>query len=73
MKSERGRPVGHAFFSDESEITLRMIAFGPAAPPPDFIGRRLAAAMAYRESLALDATATERAIVDEMIIKPRRN
>jgi 23S rRNA (cytosine1962-C5)-methyltransferase len=57
VKGERGRPIGHAFFSDESEITLRMIAFGPAAPSPDFIERRLAAAMAYRESLALDATA----------------
>jgi 23S rRNA (cytosine1962-C5)-methyltransferase len=57
VASERGRPVGHAMFSDESEITLRMIEFGPAAPAPDFIERRLAAAIAYRESLALDATA----------------
>jgi 23S rRNA (cytosine1962-C5)-methyltransferase len=57
VKSERGRPVGHALFSDESEITLRLIAFGPAAPSPDFIEQRLAAAIAYRESLALDATA----------------
>ena len=57
VTSERGRPVGHAMFSDESEITLRMIEFGPAAPAPDFIERRLAAAIAYRESLGLDATA----------------
>jgi 23S rRNA (cytosine1962-C5)-methyltransferase len=57
VAGERGRPVGHAMFSDESEITLRMIEFGPAAPAPDFIERRLAAAIAYRESLALDATA----------------
>jgi 23S rRNA (cytosine1962-C5)-methyltransferase len=57
VRSERGRPVGHALFSDESEITLRLIEFGPAAPPPDFIERRLAAAIAYRESLAFDATA----------------
>jgi 23S rRNA (cytosine1962-C5)-methyltransferase len=57
VNSERGRPVGHAMFSDESEITLRMIEFGPAAPAADFIERRLAAAIAYRESLALDATA----------------
>lgn len=57
VKNERGRPAGHAMFSDESEITLRMIEFGPAAPAPDFIELRLAAAMAYRESLALDATA----------------
>jgi len=57
VTSERGRPVGHALFSDESEITLRMIEFGPAAPAPDFIERRLAAAIAYRESLGLDASA----------------
>ena len=57
MKTERGRPVGHALFSDESEITLRMISVGAAAPSGDFIAERLAAAIAYRESLALDATA----------------
>ena len=53
----RGRPVGHALFSDRSEITLRMIAFGSAAPAPAFIRERIAAAVAYRESLHLDATA----------------
>ena len=45
VTSERGRPIGHAMFSDESEITLRMIEFGPAAPAADFIERRLAAAI----------------------------
>src|SRR4051812_25434336 len=53
----RGRPIGHALFSDESEITLRMIAFGSAPPAADFIRARLAAAVAYRDSLRLDATA----------------
>ena len=53
----RGRPVGHALFSDESEITLRMIAYGSAAAPETFIKSRLAAAIAFREALALDATA----------------
>ena len=57
VENERGRPVGHALFSDESEITLRLIEFGPGAPAPDFIERRLAAAIAYRESLGVDATA----------------
>ncbi|HYT65187.1 MAG TPA: class I SAM-dependent rRNA methyltransferase [Vicinamibacterales bacterium] len=55
--SGRGRPVGHALFSDESEITLRMISHGAAPPAATFLRDRLAAAMAYRESLALDATA----------------
>jgi len=53
----RGRPVGHALFSDKSEITLRMVERGAAAPSADFIRDRLAAAIRYRESLALDATA----------------
>ena len=57
VSGARGRPLGHALFSDESEITLRMIAFGTAAPPADFITSRIAAAVAFRESLALDATA----------------
>jgi len=52
-----GRPFGHAFFSDRSEITIRMIAPPGHAPGADFWRTRLAAAIAYRESLELDATA----------------
>ena len=57
VRGERGRPIGHALFSDESEITLRMIEFGASAPAPDFMALRLAAAIAYRDVLRLDATA----------------
>jgi 23S rRNA (cytosine1962-C5)-methyltransferase len=53
----RGRPVGHALFSDKSEITLRMVAHGATAPSAGFIRDRLAAAIRYREALAIDATA----------------
>ena len=53
----RGRPIGHALFSDQSEITLRMIAYGAAPAPADFVKDRLAAAIAFREALAPDATA----------------
>ena len=53
----RGRPLGHALFSDKSEITLRMVAHGADAPSPGFMRDRVAAAMSYRESLGLDATA----------------
>jgi 23S rRNA (cytosine1962-C5)-methyltransferase len=53
----RGRTIGYALFSDRSEITLRMISYD-ADRPADTIWRdRLLAAIAYRESLALDATA----------------
>ena len=53
----RGRPIGHALFSDESEITLRMIAYGSGGAPAAFVKERLAAAIAFRDALALDATA----------------
>ena len=53
----RGRPLGYALFSDRSEITLRMIAHGTASPASDFVRARLEAAIRFRESLSLDATA----------------
>jgi 23S rRNA (cytosine1962-C5)-methyltransferase len=53
----RGRPIGQALFSDRSEITLRMVEYGSAPPPSSFIRDRLAAAIEFRGSLALDATA----------------
>jgi 23S rRNA (cytosine1962-C5)-methyltransferase len=53
----RGRTVGHALFSDRSEITLRMVALGPEPPAPTFVRDRIAAALRFRESLGLDATA----------------
>jgi 23S rRNA (cytosine1962-C5)-methyltransferase len=52
-----GRPFGFAFFSDRSEITLRMVSVGADAPASDFIPVRLAEAVAYRDSLRIDATA----------------
>jgi 23S rRNA (cytosine1962-C5)-methyltransferase len=57
VKGLRGRAIGHALFSDRSEITLRMVSFGPEAVSVDFIRERLQAAIHYRSSLALDATA----------------
>jgi len=53
----RGRVVGHAFFSDRSEITLRMVALGPEPPDEAFVRERLEAALRFRVSLELDATA----------------
>jgi len=53
----RGRPVGRAMFSDRSEITLRMVSFGHDALPSSFVKDRLAAAVRYRASLDVDATA----------------
>jgi 23S rRNA (cytosine1962-C5)-methyltransferase len=51
------RFVGHALFSDRSEIALRMVS--RREPPPDgqFWRARLAQAIRYRETLGPDATA----------------
>jgi 23S rRNA (cytosine1962-C5)-methyltransferase len=57
VTAPRGRTVGHAFFSDRSEIALRMISHGEASPGDSLWRDRLAAAITYRESLAIDATA----------------
>ena len=53
----RGRAIGHAMFSDRSEITLRMVEYGSAPPSATLIEDRLAAAIAFRDRLGLDATA----------------
>jgi len=52
-----GRPLGYAFFSDRSEIVIRVIAGPGEEPSSDFWRTRIAAAAQYRESLHLDATA----------------
>ena len=57
VEGPRGRPLGYAFFSDRSEIVVRMVAPPDAEPTPSFWRDRIAAAAAYRESLQLDATA----------------
>jgi 23S rRNA (cytosine1962-C5)-methyltransferase len=53
----RGRPLGYAFFSDRSEIVVRMVSGPDEEPSPEFWRTRIAAAAAYRESLHLDASA----------------
>jgi 23S rRNA (cytosine1962-C5)-methyltransferase len=50
-----GRPLGFAFFSSRSEITLRVIQRG-ADLPDDWLRARLRAALAWRESIAPGAT-----------------
>jgi len=57
VKASNGRVLGHAMFSDQSLITLRMIARGPGALPASWLRDRLQAAIAWREQLTIDATA----------------
>jgi 23S rRNA (cytosine1962-C5)-methyltransferase len=52
-----GRTVGHALYSDRSQISLRLFSFGDVVADLSLWRRRIEAALAFRDSLAIDATA----------------
>jgi 23S rRNA (cytosine1962-C5)-methyltransferase len=51
------RPLGRAFFSDRSQITLRMVRREDEDLDDHFWRARIASAIAFRERLAIDASA----------------
>jgi 23S rRNA (cytosine1962-C5)-methyltransferase len=53
----RDVPLGHALYSDRSEIPVRMLTRGREAPDLDWWHARIDDAVRYRESLKIDATA----------------
>ncbi|MEQ1758685.1 MAG: class I SAM-dependent rRNA methyltransferase [Vicinamibacterales bacterium] len=53
----RGRAVGHALFSDRSQIPLRLLTVGDAPADESLIARRIRQAVAFRDSLHIDADA----------------
>lgn len=53
----RGRPAGKALFSDRSQIALRMLTGEDEAIDRAFWRRRLESALAFRQTLAISATA----------------
>src|SRR6266478_380953 len=57
IRGPRGRTLGAALYSDRSQIALRMLSSGEAPGDMALIRRRLEAAVAFRTSLAIDATA----------------
>jgi 23S rRNA (cytosine1962-C5)-methyltransferase len=58
VRSQRGgRPLGSAFYSDQSQIALRMLTRGEAAADDALIRKRVEAAVAFRQALRIDATA----------------
>ena len=57
VHNPRGRIVGHALFSDRSQIALRMLTTGEAPAGPELWRARLSSAVAFRRSLGIDATA----------------
>lgn len=57
VRGARGRLLGHALFSDRSQIAVRMLSYGEAPADMALVRSRIDAAIAFRESLALNATA----------------
>jgi 23S rRNA (cytosine1962-C5)-methyltransferase len=57
VTGHRGHPLGRAFFSDRSQIALRLLVHGDEGVDAGFWKRRLEAAVRFRESLGIDATA----------------
>jgi len=57
VRGPRNRDLGHALFSDQSQITLRMIARDDRAIDLAFWRERLEGALNFREILEIDATA----------------
>ena len=55
VRSPRGRALGHALFSDRSQIALRMLVYGEQPADDALIGRRVEAALEFRQSLEIDA------------------
>ena len=53
----RRRRIGDALFSDRSQIPIRMLTHGDQVADAALIQARLARALAFRDSLQLDATA----------------
>src|SRR4029077_20770407 len=56
-RSPRGRGLGHALFSDRSQIALRLLTYGEEPADDALIRRRVEAALEFRQSLQIDATA----------------
>jgi 23S rRNA (cytosine1962-C5)-methyltransferase len=57
LAGPRKRPLGWAFYSDRSEIAIRLLSTGEAPIDRAWWRARLEAAIAYRASLRIDATA----------------
>lgn len=53
LSDHRGQTLGWGLLAPDSEIPLRLLAFGAAAPPTDWLERRMQAARAGRAALGL--------------------
>ncbi len=57
VRDPRGRTVGYAFFSDRSQIVLRILTHGDQPADDALVRLRIERALAFRVRLAIDASA----------------
>jgi 23S rRNA (cytosine1962-C5)-methyltransferase len=57
VRNRRGQVLGSALYSDRSQIAIRMLTYGEALADAALIRRRLEAAIGFRSTLQIDATA----------------
>ncbi len=57
VRNVKGRVLGSALYSDRSQIAIRMLTYGERVADAALIGSRIESAIAFRESLGIDATA----------------
>ncbi len=57
VRNVKGRVLGSALYSDRSQIAIRMLTYGERMADAALIASRIQSAIAFRESLAIDATA----------------
>ena len=57
VRSARGRVLGQALYSDRSQITIRMLTHGEHVADLALLRGRLEAAIGFRDSLTINATA----------------
>jgi len=57
VRGARGRSIGSAFYSDRSQIAIRMLTDGDHVATDDVIRARVEAAIAFRTTLGIDSSA----------------
>jgi 23S rRNA (cytosine1962-C5)-methyltransferase len=57
VRNRRGQMLGQAFYSDRSQIAIRMLTYGEAPADHALIRRRLETAIQFRSTLQIDASA----------------
>jgi 23S rRNA (cytosine1962-C5)-methyltransferase len=57
VEDPTGTRLGWGFYSEASLIAVRMVSYGDAEPPGDWLLRRMKAALLLRGSMAIDSDA----------------